>query len=71
MLLQCLLGLVPVLAGGSGVVGDGLLYGGSCGHREAVLLLLGPGRPFEFDQFVGEFDISYRPDRTTRPAIGR
>ena len=54
--LELPLDLVPGLPGCCSVRGDRRLYAGCGLHSQPVLLLLGPCRAFQLDQFISQFD---------------
>lgn len=63
--LELSLDVVPALPSRLGMGGDRRLYP-RCGlHRQPVLLLLGPRRAFQLNQFISQLDC-HGPDRKRR-----
>lgn len=59
-LLQCGLNLAPGLPGRLGVRDDHYPCAGLSLHRQSATLLLRPGRAFQLDQFITQFDCHGR-----------
>lgn len=69
--LQLPLDLVPRLPGRFGVRRDSHLHGRRGLHGQPVLPLLCPGRAFQLDEFICQFDCHGPDDTTTRIRITR